>query len=105
MAELLLKRKEQPERVLTLTRQYESPWPLRIGITLGTWALLGLAWVCHTIHLGQKAQERESLAQQRAEVVVGKLADNAELDLSYDFLLKVCTSYVLPPTVTFILLT
>lgn len=89
IAELLLKRKEQPERVLTLAQPYESPWPLRILFIVVLCAVLFISWVFYTIHLGNQAQERARLAQQRAEFVVGKLAGNAELDLSHDFLLKV----------------
>ena len=89
VAELLVKRKDQPERVLTLIMPYESPWPLRIGIALVVGVVAFVSWVFVTIYLGHKAQERAALAQQRAEYVVGRLAANENLDLGHDFLLKV----------------
>jgi hypothetical protein len=96
VAELLVKRKDQSERVLTFAMPYESPWPLRIGIALVVGVVAFISWVFITIYLGHRAQERAALAQQRAEYVVGRLAANENLDLSHDFLIKVVAPAMLP---------
>lgn len=89
VAAMLKKRAEQRERVLTLAPPYDSPWPMRILVAIGVFAVLFVAFLLGGVILEQKLQERRTRMQTEAEFVVGKLGANENLDLSNDFLLKV----------------
>ena len=87
VAAMLVKRAERPERVMTLALPYESPWPMRILVAIGLFAVLFLAFIAGGIILSKKLEERKEALQAEAEFVVGKLVE--QHDFSQDFLAKV----------------